>query len=78
MSIKRPVLPLPLSFPLRNIEAVSWWDGNGDEQAVNPALYSLTLGTVPVSIDLGGAPDSVRYAVRYRAGNNLPIPEYIR
>lgn len=76
--IRRPILPLPLSFPLRNVEGVWYTEPDGTEQPLSPALYTLALGGVPVHIDLTGAPSSTHYRVRYRAGSVYVPPEDIR
>jgi uncharacterized phiE125 gp8 family phage protein len=74
-SVARPILPLPLSAPLQKFENVQWIDSDGIRHEVDPNLYLVDYGTIPISIDLTAAPAANRYLVVYRAGDKAgPLP----
>lgn len=78
-TVARPILPLPLSAPFRKFEAVQWFDEAGLGHVIDPLLYTVNYGTIPISIDLTAAPASNRYVVQYRAGDQAgPPPDDIR
>jgi len=79
-NVARPILPLPLSAPFQKFEAVQWLDAAGARTEIDPALYYVDYGTIPMSIDLTAAPAANRYLVHYRAGDQAgpPAPDDIR
>jgi uncharacterized phiE125 gp8 family phage protein len=74
----RALVPLPMSFPLREIEAVLRLDAaTGEDVEVSPSLYSVIYATVPHVVSLANAPDSNLYTIRYRAGSTTAPPAEI-
>ena len=79
-NVARPILPLPLSAPFQKFEAVQWVDAAGGRNDIDPAMYYVDYGTIPMSIDLTAAPAANRYLVHYRAGDQAgpPPPDDIK